>query len=633
MVEKYGKKPYLFAAIAILGWSTSATFGGLLSNAANPIVVVTLIQIVALFALVFYRHFFAREAGRLRRIVRLARKDRYFAMMMILFSALLTGYQLLFYFAVMGPARIQANLANYLWPILLYLLLHSPMFRRNEPMRLLDLALLVLAFLGALSLAFEVNVFTKGVDIDALLGLAAGGAAACFAAAYMTISSHLINEAERANDTIKSSDIYTAALILSIPLLGMVVWGLGLDATQAIVAGSDALCIVWLGVVTVALAQTFWTKAINMGHASKIPVLAYLVPVLSTALQVFVFKDAITPNLLLGLVFIVTASVFTARVFGQILAETMALVVFMYVGFAAFMEPQFFAQIGAGNTDTIGVQLFALLTAFSLSRQAQLIQSDRDRLFLWKSKVGSILRHFDSSRPENANVDPSNDDVRLVLDRARTLVTAMVHIDQSSTISRRAANYSEYQSSESRLFDAVQRAKNAPAKAGQIFDELQEVAAEIRSSGTERLGRGEVVSITVLGVIASVLFLANSHANTPRQIISMFICATVAFLVFRVIHQNAKPALSDINDLASFQDISGLKDAPLYVGDFSKLNIRSDVRKLERKIALFEQGKGHAVYHSADPENPIFQLSKSRINGFAFLTFGAMLVLGILIGF
>lgn len=619
----YRYSPYLFAFLAILGWSTSATFGGLLSGNATSLQIVFSIQLVALVTLVTF-NFSWFSGENVSGIIRILMGNSRLLYAAIIFSLFLCAYQIFFYFALLSVSRLYANIANYLWPIFLYLVLLTPVMRRRERFRLLDLLLLVLAFFGVLSLTFGADLLSATTtQTAAFLGVAAGFIAACCAAVYMSASSLLLVELERHNFKITSPQLYACAMIPTMVVLGaFLFWTSNLPNLTF----GNVSIFLWLGVVTVAIAQTSWTHAISTGTAASIPVLAYLVPVLSTGLQVVVFDDAITPSLIFGIVFIIAASVLTARVFGQILAETAAVVAFMYVGFASFFGVAAFADLSFQAIDVFSLQIFGLLIAFALNRQSQSIQNQRERLFSWRAKIAALIRlseQFKFKSEVDRQTFLSN-----LSSRVAECTKAVVLIDQASDAKLQSARYSEYSNAETRLFRLVidNSPKSSLLDAQRACDEILDASSSVLVAGVERIGRGELSIIGILGLAASIFYSATSSDTSTRALLSMLVVSAITFLVFRVFKQNVQPALTTMTELEKFQYHKELTNSPVFAGDISKLSLDSEVFKLERTLELQGDNGDLTTCHSADRQSPVAQLLVQRRVGLAFLSTGAIIV-------
>lgn len=615
------RSAYFYAFLAIAGWSTSATFGGLLSGYSSSAQIVFSIQLIASVTLIiFFKKWFSLE--NIGGFLAVLGSNRRVLVSFTIFSIFLLMYQVFFYYALLGISRIYANLANYLWPILLYFLLLTPIVKRREKFRLIDLLLLLLAFFGVASLAFGADVFPEGEERQlAYLGLASGLLAAGCAAIYMAASSVVLRECNRVDFCMASPHLYVLAMTPTCTLLGIFLYFQGDFPSLDL---RTTLIFLWLGVVTVGIAQTSWTHALSVGNAGQIPVLAYLVPVISTGLQIVVFGDELTPTLIFGIVFIIAASVLTAKIFGQILAETAAVIAFMYVGFAAYFEIGVFLDIGFQSIDVFSLQIFGLLTAFALNRQSQTMFSQKEKLFSWRAKLAVLLREADVFLDDGK---VSDDNRNLLKERVYSALRAIVEIDQSATEAGRAAKYSEYLSAESRLIKAANSISDTDLPSlKKACDELQDTSAEILSIPMERIGRGEIIIICILGLSACVFYSAGSLDTAARAVLSMSVVAAITFLVFRVIKQNVQPALHSVSDLENLQNLKILASQPIYVGDISKLVLGSDIAKLEREILLVNEDGSYQTTHTSEKVNSVTELASKRRLGLAFMLLGALAI-------
>lgn len=198
------------------------------------------------------------------------------------------GYHALLFAALERAPIVQANLLNYLWPLLMVLL--APVLGRE---RLLPSAVLggIAGFAGA------ALVVTQGRWIapepEAMVGYALALAAAI---AWSSFSVLL----RRAGDA--GANRMTLFTLCALPA------ALAFAALRGELApppGRALLAAAWLGIGPMALAFVCWDRAMAKGSAARIGVLSYLDPLLSTLCVAAVLGAALTGATWIGMALIV----------------------------------------------------------------------------------------------------------------------------------------------------------------------------------------------------------------------------------------------------------------------------------------------------------------------------------------
>ena len=271
------KKHYLYAAIAIFGWSTVATVVKLLLGTMNSIQV---LSISALFASLFLL-VVGLTTGQIKTFKTYIPKD-------YLISVLISIPGTFFYyvFCYMGTSCMlasQAFIVNYLWPIM------SVVFAciiLKEKLTLVKAIALLLSFIGV--------IVTVGNDILAFEWNTLFGAVLCALGAVCYGIFTALNQKfkyEKPNTMMLgffASFIITSCI--SIPLYGLPYLNLG-----------QTIGILWNGIVTIGIANTLWQMAIESGDTVKISNLAYITPVLSMVWTSLILKEPISVWSVIGL--------------------------------------------------------------------------------------------------------------------------------------------------------------------------------------------------------------------------------------------------------------------------------------------------------------------------------------------
>lgn len=241
--------PYAAAAGAILLWATLAALG--LSLAHLPPFLLTGCALVlgALPGLLHWRQW--RVPPRT----------------LLLGIAGLFGFHFLLFLALRLAPPVEANLVNYLWPLLIVLL--SPVLLPDMPLTARHLAAALAGFAGA---ALAIGAAPARLDAAALLGFALAAGSAVTWAGY----SLLVRRVP------PFSSWAIGGFALASGLLALACHGL-FEPRAAFLPG-DGWRLLLLGLGPMGAAFYLWDIAMKRGDPRVIGVLAYATPVLSTLL-------------------------------------------------------------------------------------------------------------------------------------------------------------------------------------------------------------------------------------------------------------------------------------------------------------------------------------------------------------
>jgi drug/metabolite transporter (DMT)-like permease len=194
----------------------------------------------------------------------------------------LFGYHFLYFTALSFAPVVEANLMNYLWPLLIVLL--SPVILAGHNLRPHHAAG---AFLGLLGAGLIVTNGRLSLDIANLPGYLSAAAAAFVWASYSLLTKRLPPFPTAA---VGSFCFFSGLLSLAIYALV----GLTQGNSLAIPAGRDWLYLVLLGLGPLGMAFFTWDAALKRGDPRIIGSLAYLTPLTSTLILVLVGGRAFT---------------------------------------------------------------------------------------------------------------------------------------------------------------------------------------------------------------------------------------------------------------------------------------------------------------------------------------------------
>lgn len=204
----------------------------------------------------------------------------------------LFGFHFLLFMALRHAPPVEANLVNYLWPLLMVLL--APVFLRGSALRAQHVVAALIGFAGA-----------------ALAILGAGGAAGSggWSWGYVPALASAFIWASYSLATQRVNAFPTAAIGLFGLISGLLAllchWAL---EPSVVLSGRDGLLIVLMGLGPLGAAFFFWDKALKLGDARQIGILSYLTPLGSTALLMLAGSRPLTWSIGLAALLIVGAA-------------------------------------------------------------------------------------------------------------------------------------------------------------------------------------------------------------------------------------------------------------------------------------------------------------------------------------
>ncbi|HSI54989.1 MAG TPA: DMT family transporter [Ramlibacter sp.] len=208
----------------------------------------------------------------------------------------LFGYHFLLFIALRHAPPVEANLVNYLWPLLIVVM--APLFLPGMRLRAVQVAAAVVGFAGA---------------AVAILGSAsaAGGA---WSWGYLPALGSAFIWSSYSLMTRRVSPFSTAA----IGLFGLVSGLLSLLChwlMEPAVAldGRDWMLIAIMGLGPLGAAFFLWDKALKLGDPRQIGILSYITPLASTVLLMLVSGRGLTWSIAAAAVLIIGAALIGTR--------------------------------------------------------------------------------------------------------------------------------------------------------------------------------------------------------------------------------------------------------------------------------------------------------------------------------
>jgi drug/metabolite transporter (DMT)-like permease len=209
----------------------------------------------------------------------------------------LFGYHLMLFLALQNAPAVEANLVNYLWPLLIVLL--SPIFTKSLALNFRYVLAAISGFAGAvIAITYNGSGFGfSSIEVGYFFALAA-------AVIWATYSL----------GTTKVPIFPTPAIGLFALVSGLLAIGAHfLFEPAAAISSSDWLLLVVLGAGPLGGAFYLWDAALKIGDPRRIGLLAFLTPLLSTALLVVVSGDSLSWQLLIATALVVGGALLGPR--------------------------------------------------------------------------------------------------------------------------------------------------------------------------------------------------------------------------------------------------------------------------------------------------------------------------------
>ena len=202
----------------------------------------------------------------------------------------LFGYHAALFIALQTAPSVQANLVNYLWPLLIVVL--APLFIRSSRLSLRIILAAIVGFTGAAVAVLSGGAGTGGFEIGYLFALIA-------AIVWATYSLGTKVTAPFPTAAVGVFAFVAGALAICAHFL--------LEPAVAIEM-SDWSLLVLLGIGPLGAAFYFWDFAIKHGNPQQLGLLSFLTPLLSTALLVAVTGEEFSPLLILSAALIIAGA-------------------------------------------------------------------------------------------------------------------------------------------------------------------------------------------------------------------------------------------------------------------------------------------------------------------------------------
>ena len=214
----------------------------------------------------------------------------------------LFGYHFLLFIALRLAPPVEANLVNYLWPLLMVVL--SPLLLRNVHLRAMHVAAALMGFAGAAVAILGANASPAGRL--AVSGTWSWGYLPALGSALIWASYSLWTQRVPAFPTAAVGLFGLVSGVLSL----LCHWAL---EPQVVLSGQDWLLLVLMGLGPLGAAFFLWDKALKLGDARHIGILSYITPLASTSLLMVVSGRAFSWSIVLSAAMIISAALLGAR--------------------------------------------------------------------------------------------------------------------------------------------------------------------------------------------------------------------------------------------------------------------------------------------------------------------------------
>jgi drug/metabolite transporter (DMT)-like permease len=207
----------------------------------------------------------------------------------------LFGYHAALFAGLQNAPEVQANLVNYLWPLLIVIL--APLIVKGTTLRPRHIIAAVTGFVGAAMAIVSGSQLTGGFEIGYVYALLAALLWSTYSLGIRAIGSFSVP---------------------AVGAFGLVAGALAIGAhfifePRVEITPSDLVPLALLGLGALGASFYFWAYALQNGEPQRIGLIAFLTPVVSTVMLILWTGSALSPLLLLSATLIFVAAWFGGR--------------------------------------------------------------------------------------------------------------------------------------------------------------------------------------------------------------------------------------------------------------------------------------------------------------------------------
>ena len=206
----------------------------------------------------------------------------------------LFGYHAALFAGLQNAPSVQANLVNYLWPLLIVVL--APLFIKGTKLSSRQVVAALVGFTGAALAILSGSELVSGFAIGYVFAFVA----AIIWATYSLLSKRV---------AFRTAAVGTFGFVSGL----MAIAAHLLFEPQTQLALADWPLLVLLGLGPLGLSFYLWDYALKTGNPQRIGLIAFLTPLISTALLLLVTGIPLSPLLALAAVMIIAAALFGSR--------------------------------------------------------------------------------------------------------------------------------------------------------------------------------------------------------------------------------------------------------------------------------------------------------------------------------
>ena len=206
----------------------------------------------------------------------------------------LFGYHAALFAGLQNAPSVQANLVNYLWPLLIVVL--APLFIKGTKLSSRQVVAALVGFTGAALAILSGSELVSGFAIGYVFAFVA----AIIWATYSLLSKRV---------AFRTAAVGTFGFVSGL----MAIAAHLLFEPQTQLALSDWPLLVLLGLGPLGLSFYLWDYALKTGNPQRIGLIAFLTPLISTALLLLVTGIPLSPLLAIAAVMIIAAALFGSR--------------------------------------------------------------------------------------------------------------------------------------------------------------------------------------------------------------------------------------------------------------------------------------------------------------------------------